>query len=686
MLKKWTKEAVFEESRKYRTKADFRKGSPAAYSAAQKHGWLKEMIWFEKPVSWKLKWTKNAVFEESKKYTTLDLFRYGSPGAYGAAYNKGWLDEMPWLERKKIKRGFWKIKKNVFEEARKYSSRKEFLEKCVGAYDSARINGWLDEMPWLEKNKQMPPNHWNVKRNVFEESHKYTSRVDFRLKSSGAYNSARKNGWLNEMTWLVRMRKDSGYWDIKANVFAEAKKYKYKSDFHRLSSAAYISALKHGWLQEMDWIQQKNIDKAPSGPIHLVYVYVDEVNKAAYVGATNDIQRRDDEHRKKIEDPLFQYFKNLGREIPNYTILVEGLTIKERQREERVYSLYYRDILNYSLINKIELTGENIGSIGSLVWKWTKSEVIKEAKKYKTPTEFFTKAAGAYDAALRYKMNNEETFPWLYIHKRPQGWWNVKEHVINESKKYKTWDEFFWKSPAAYNAVKKKHKCEDEMTWLERAQVPAYYWQNEDHVIEESKKYKTRTEFHKGSHAAYDYAYKNNLWNKMPWIKMKMKEKGFWTKDRVFEEGKKFTTKVQFKKESYTAYTKAVKYHWIDEMTWFVSEIRPRGYWQEKTNVIAEGKKYQSRVDFRWGNPSAYRSAMDNGWIEEMTWLVRPANYNLKWTREVVFEEAKKYTSRGGFKKGASTAYQVARENGWLDLMNWLSSIRKRKGDKDKKE
>ena len=74
--------------------------------------------------------------------------------------------------------------------------------------------------------------------------------------------------------------------------------------------------------------------------------------------------------------------------------------------------------------------------MGSLVYKWTRNKVIKEAEKYKTPTEFFTKAAGAYDAALKYKMMNKETFPWFYSKRKPPRWWNVKEHVLEESKKY----------------------------------------------------------------------------------------------------------------------------------------------------------------------------------------------------------------------------------------------------------
>lgn len=470
-----------------------------------------------------------------------------------------------------------------------------------------------------------------------------------------------------------------GYWEDKEKVLKEARKYKYKSEFRHKAPSAYKSALLHHWLGEMEF--ETKVSKGdPRGPIHIIYVYIDEVNKYAYVGATNDMKRRDWEHKNQKNDPVYKYFYGKSLKIPAYKILLDGLTIVERQREERVQSLYYRDVLHYTLINNINLTGENVGSVGSLIKKWTKKAVLREAEKYKTPTEFFAKSAGAYDAALKYKMMNNETFPWFYSKRMPPRWWSVKEHVFEESKNYKSWNEFFLKSPAAHFSAR-KHKWEDEMTWLLRDQVPQGYWQNEEHVIEESKKYSTRTDFFKGCHAAYDYAAKNNLWEKMPWIKTKVKEHGYWTKERVFEEGGKYSTKMEFKRGAPTAYSLATKNNWINEMEWAASDAKPQGFWQNKQNVIAESHKYSSRSEFRWGTPSAYRSAIDNGWIDEMKWLKRPQNYNLKWTRENVFIESHKYDSRGAFKKGCPSAYRVANVNGWMVEMIWLNIKNKNKID-----
>ena len=38
---------------------------------------------------------------------------------------------------------------------------------------------------------------------------------------------------------------------------------------------------------------------------------------------------------------------------------------------------------------------------------------------------------------------------------------------------------------------------------------------------------------------------------------------------------------------------------------------------------------------------------------------------NKKWSKETVFEESKKYSSRSEFKKNRGGAFKVAYENGW---------------------
>ena len=46
--------------------------------------------------------------------------------------------------------------------------------------------------------------YWEDKEKTFEESKKSSSRVEFYKNSHGAYIISKKNGWLDEMTWLNR--------------------------------------------------------------------------------------------------------------------------------------------------------------------------------------------------------------------------------------------------------------------------------------------------------------------------------------------------------------------------------------------------------------------------------------------------------------------------------------------------
>ena len=118
MRKKWTKDAVFNESKKYSLRSDFKKNSSGAFRVAYENGWLTEMVWLKAPIRNKpTKWTREAVFEESKKYSTTTDFNVKNATAYAVAYENGWLDEMVWLKRKYVIRGFWQSEVNVFNES-----------------------------------------------------------------------------------------------------------------------------------------------------------------------------------------------------------------------------------------------------------------------------------------------------------------------------------------------------------------------------------------------------------------------------------------------------------------------------------------------------------------------------------------------------------------------------------------
>ena len=68
--KKWFKEYIVAEAKKYNRRQKFKKGSPGAYSAARKQKILDEVCSHMGSDMW----TKSKLIKVSKKYTSLKKF------------------------------------------------------------------------------------------------------------------------------------------------------------------------------------------------------------------------------------------------------------------------------------------------------------------------------------------------------------------------------------------------------------------------------------------------------------------------------------------------------------------------------------------------------------------------------------------------------------------------------------
>ena len=171
--------------------------------------------------------------------------------AYQVARKNGWLDDYNWFEKPAVHIKKWNYE-TCYIEARKYHSRTEFSQNNPGAYDAARRNGWLNEYTFFET-KRKPKVYWN-RETCFDEAKKYKSRIEFKENNSSAYRAALKNGWLDDYTWFEIKHKSKDYWN-KETCYVEAKKYKSKKEFHDKCRLAYESAKTNGWLDDYTWLK-----------------------------------------------------------------------------------------------------------------------------------------------------------------------------------------------------------------------------------------------------------------------------------------------------------------------------------------------------------------------------------------------------------------------------------------------
>ena len=293
------------------------------------------------------------------------------------------------------------------------------------------------------------------------------------------------------------------HWTKKENVINEAKKYASRKEFYTNASSAYYAALKLGIINKFTWFENKiNYDEKDC-----IYAYIFEDLKYAYVGRTlaNRLNRRDKEHfYKNKNEATYRFIKEHNVERIPLKILETNITVKDGIEREKYWAEFYKN-LGYTLINSRPCGG--VGSLGGGIWDDDNVEL--ESKKYKSRGEFAKNSPSAYNYARKNKLL--ERFTWLHTQMDKElGFWNTKENVIKESKKYKTRTEFYTNcSPAYRSAI--KHQWIDELTWLKNERkVKRGFWTDEN-LKKEASKYATKQELLKNNKSAYVTAHKKGL-------------------------------------------------------------------------------------------------------------------------------------------------------------------------------
>lgn len=196
------------------------------------------------------KWNRKTCREEALKYKSSSEFEVNCSGAYAAAIRNGWIKDYTWFVK------YWEPKwdkQACYNEAKKYKTRIEFQRSSGSAYNKAYRMGWLNDYDWMPSRQQKPYGYWDNYEHCYEEAKKYTNRKGFQRGSVTAYSKALKHGWLGDYTWFDEKQKHN-YWN-KETCFEEAKKYKSRSEFGKHAVRAYELALANGWLDDYSWFK-----------------------------------------------------------------------------------------------------------------------------------------------------------------------------------------------------------------------------------------------------------------------------------------------------------------------------------------------------------------------------------------------------------------------------------------------
>lgn len=240
----WTDERIRETISKYTYESELRKNEPKLImkllSIKKLDEYIKVLI-KDTPTYWNEEKVKVAISE----HTHLLDFNNQYPGARGWIRNNKMEHLLDGLISKNHIRQVkirWNNKEEILNMASKYNNISTFQKENGGMYNSAKQNGWLDDVK-----RVIPPRFLWTKDKAIEITKRYTDYQTFRVENRGAYEAIKKYGWEDCLTHLERTFKEWTYDEVKE----EALKYKCRNDFCNGSNNAYSYALRHNILDEV---------------------------------------------------------------------------------------------------------------------------------------------------------------------------------------------------------------------------------------------------------------------------------------------------------------------------------------------------------------------------------------------------------------------------------------------------
>lgn len=197
-------------------------------------------------------------------------------------------------------------------------------------------------------------------------------------------------------------------------------------------------------------------------------------------------------------------------------------------------------------------------------------------------------------------------------------------------------------------------------------------------VIEEAQKYHSQVEWRKGGRGSLGVA-RENGWMEEATAHMfnKQKTKGYWTKERVLDEAKKYTYQTEWIKASGASHSAAKRNKWVKEACAHMQSPKvAMGHWT-KGRLIEDAKKYSTRVDWKNANASAYATATSKGYLVEccahMNQVRKPNGY---WTKEKCLESSLQYPTVQSWAMGDGAAYDAAKRQSWYkDVISHMIKI-----------
>ena len=619
---KWTYERCKDEVSKY-TYLNEIQGTSVSH-AMLREGWYDELTSHlirtqHKP------YTIEEVLKESIKYKTRDNFRVGSPGIYNAAKRLNIMSEaVKHMGKSPNEKQY--TKEEILESARRYKYQRDWKNNESSIYNSAKTydkpNGKEREF-WLECISHMeyiykPNGFWTYEK-CAEISKKFKTLKEFRedLEFGAAYKRIKVNKWDELLSHLVYIYKPNGFWTYE-NCKEHALKYEYLSDFLNECGGALNAVKKNKWTELISHLKHKSSNQSR-------YIYAFEFpDNHVYVGLTYNLEKRLSDHltTKKSKSPVLVHIEKTGLDFVFKKVYDEKFHKDIAGEMEDQTMVFYKNN-GWVLLNKAKA-----GGLGSDKVKWSYEKIKQELNGVKTLTEAKNLLSAHVFTVIR-KKGWWDDFITPLVNDTGRTKWTV-ELAMEEIKKYKTRREVQLNANGLYKFLSANDLLKHIPTvdsWANTIKVKDMFTKEE--VYEVCLRFKNGEEIKKFDYRYCTCARQNGWWEdiiqilkeKRGPIKIKKREGipySVYTKEMCIEMALNYKHRSEFTKENKGVYSACMRNGWWEDVTKHMKKKpnRVETYTHEKVRELSKGFKHRS--EFQKKLPGAFKYVKKHQLMNEL--------------------------------------------------------------------
>lgn len=252
------KERCFEEAKKYKNKYDLQKQCQGCYRSIRRHGWLDEVSSLYDDSVHYMDYNESINCIYIYEYKDLNSFYVGRTNnikrrhrqhcnGYGHKDGTRTYDIVYTF----AKENNVEIPKPIILEekltAKQSQDREDYWKKC---YIEKGLKCLNKAITGVGKGSLGATVRWTYDE-FCKEASKYSYKTEMKYKNQSAYKAGVHNGWI-DIPFENRKKKDK-YWDNMENVLNAAKECTGAKDMVRRYGGAYNSARKHGWVDQLKY-------------------------------------------------------------------------------------------------------------------------------------------------------------------------------------------------------------------------------------------------------------------------------------------------------------------------------------------------------------------------------------------------------------------------------------------------